>query len=210
MTILQVKVQSGYILRDKRVYSSTWFQLEHQGSWPHHQRQRGRVSAVSVSFFRSPIRLSGVVLPVPTAVSFEPLAVEGNKLVRRDVDASELAGRPGRSPAAEVALGGCSEDRLFDASDATDDWADKRGLPNDCCEYGPGVVARRSRNERRECPVLVGVSSTLGDSDVDRPSGLRRVGSLVPPDPGVTEADRWESGEFLLYGLGVVRLSGLK
>jgi hypothetical protein len=55
----------------------------------------------------------------------------------------------------------------------------------------------------------VGVSSGIGDADDDRFRGLRPDGSLVP-DEGVSEdADR-PTGVLLAYGLGVVRVKGLK
>lgn len=59
---------------------------------------------------------------------------------------------------------------------------------------------------------MVGVSPDgMGDSDTDRATGLRRVGSLVPLEVGVTdEVDRTVLGVFFAYGLGVVRESGLK
>lgn len=44
-----------------------------------------------------------------------------------------------------------------------------------------------SRNESLECPLLVGVSSTLGDAEDARPRGLRNVGSLELPEFGVVE-----------------------
>jgi len=58
----------------------------------------------------------------------------------------------------------------------------------------------------------VGVSSTCGDSDVALASGLRNVGSFDPlAEPGVTEeTDLWVMGLLFEYGLGVVRLRGLK
>lgn len=58
---------------------------------------------------------------------------------------------------------------------------------------------------------MVGVSPDgIGDSDMDRPTGLRTVGSFVSPEVGVMdEADRNVLGD-LAYGLGVVAESGLK
>lgn len=60
---------------------------------------------------------------------------------------------------------------------------------------------------------MVGVSPEgMGDSDTDRATGLRTVGSLAPLEPGVAtdEFDRAVLGVLLAYGLGVVRESGLK
>lgn len=74
---------------------------------------------------------------------------------------------------------------------------------------GPGE-ASRSRKESLECPVLVGVSSTLGYSDIARPRGLRGCGSFDREEGVSDEDDRCVKGVRLAYGLGVVRLSGLK
>lgn len=122
----------------------------------------------------------------------------GRRLVLRELEARELAGRLGSvSSILEEALGGWKEARRFE-EDAVELWAASRGFCNipPCCEGGRGE-ASRSRNDSRECPVLVGVSSTLGVSDVARPRGLRRVGSLEAlVDPGVIEeAERCVMGE---------------
>lgn len=125
----------------------------------------------------------------------------GSRLVRREPEARELAGRlVSASSILEVDLGGWKEARRFEDVDAAEFWADSRGFCSTppCCEGGRGD-ASRSRNDSRECPVLVGVSLTWGDSDAERPRGLRKVGSLDPlalDDPGVTdEAERWVIGD---------------
>jgi hypothetical protein len=75
------------------------------------------------------------------------------------VEASELAGRlTCSSAAAEEALGSWYDERRFDDEDSLRLCANDRGFA------GPGTPepgeASRSRNESRECPLLVGVSST--------------------------------------------------
>lgn len=68
----------------------------------------------------------------------------------------------------------------------------------------------RSRKESRDALFLGGVSSGIGDDEVALPNGLRR-GSFEPPEAEVIEdAERTELGVFLAYGLGVVRVRGLK
>lgn len=56
----------------------------------------------------------------------------------------------------------------------------------------------------------MGVSSTLGISEEARVRELR-IGSFDPLDPGVIElTDLWALGVALAYGLGVVKVRGLK
>lgn len=58
--------------------------------------------------------------------------------------------------------------------------------------------------------VREGVSPVVGGSEPARPTLLRNVGSLEPPVEGVTaDTDRCVLG-VRAYGLGVVRLMGLK
>lgn len=124
-------------------------------------------------------------IPGPVLLSLLALGC-GRRLLLRDVEARELAGLLSRvSSIAEAALGGWNEERRFEGPEAVDFWVISRG----CWILGTGdAAASRSRNESRECPVLVGVSSTRGDSEVERPRGLRNVGSFEPlAEPGVKE-----------------------
>jgi hypothetical protein len=154
---------------------------------------------------------SGVVRPD----SLGALALGwGRKLARREpVAASELAGRPGcdrLSSTVKLDLDVFSEDRRADDERADiEACALSLGLDEDCGSMMAGD-ASRSRKDRRECPVLEGVSS-LGDSDMARPNGPRMLGSFELFGEGVIDdADRWLAGVRRAYGLGVVRFSGLK
>ena len=71
---------------------------------------------------------------------------------------------------------------------------------------------RRSRKDRRAWPAPDGLlTSTLGDSEAARDGAPRRVGSLDAEQGVAADADRcWVLGAVLEYGLGVVRLRGLK
>src|SRR6266699_1206950 len=130
----------------------------------------------------------------------------GSMLVLRDA-AMELAGRGVALATFSLALGGCNEARRFPRADMEDCEA-KRGLGNVCWARGPGD-ARRSRKDRLGDAVLDGVSSGIGDDEPARLSGLRR-GSLDAAELGVRVDGGREVTGVLAYGLGEVRLRGLK
>ena len=122
----------------------------------------------------------------------------GSRLPRRFVVARELAGRwysPGT-----VDCGGCNVARRVDGPSG-------RNLEVVCWEYGP-LAARRSLKDILLAG-LDGVRSRLGDEGSAR-KGLRMVGSLDPIGAAREECDRTGLGVVFAYGLGVVRVRGLK
>ena len=140
-------------------------------------------------------------------------------LVRLEA-ASELAGRRGCGFGGEPSMGrgGWREARLllfmllFETRGGAEGWDARRGLvlENDrWAAGGPPEAPRRSRKERRG-EFLEGVPPGIGEADASRERGLRRVGSLDAEEGVKAEAERTGVGIFLAYGLGVVRLRGLK
>jgi hypothetical protein len=128
----------------------------------------------------------------------------GSMLTRREVDASELAGLGVASGDSSRGREGCI-DALLLAREDMDDCDARRGGGG--LETGPGDP-RRSRNESLWWVGLEGVGSGIGEAEAARLRGLR-MGSL--DDAGVREdTERTVFGVVLAYGLGVVRVSGLK
>jgi hypothetical protein len=75
---------------------------------------------------------------------------------------------------------------LFDTEGGAEAWVARRGRVKERWVGGGPEEARRSRKERRG-GFLKGVPSGMGDADVPRESGVRRVGSL-DPEEGVKAA----------------------
>jgi hypothetical protein len=102
--------------------------------WVQHRAAQGRhlglgVSTVPLSFL-TPVRegsLSGLSRPLSPALGC------GSRLLRRELEASELAGRLGwLSSALKAGRGGCRDARRLVALLEAEDCADNRGLVRVC------------------------------------------------------------------------------
>jgi hypothetical protein len=90
-----------------------------------------------------------------------------------------------------------------------DAWVVKRDLAIVSWAYGPGDEIRSRKPSLEVVVFLEGVAGS-GEEEASLARGLR-IGSLDSREPGVREdADLIGVGVFLAYGLGVVRLSGVK